>query len=211
MAESVIELAIRASYIGVDVANVSHWHIAGGDADPQDLIDELFGTGNPGFDAGWRGAHTTEYGLHIVHARAVWREGEGYVDDAPVEADLTGRNGTRTGTHPIGAALERTATLYTGQTGRRHRGRIRFCSGWESDIEGQVWVDSSGGALSDTDDFMSTVLMPLYGADGSQDFTIGVFSRASVSGTSQSLDDVFLPVSSYRMRDQLRWLRSRMN
>jgi hypothetical protein len=203
-------MAVRATYLDVDVAWVSHWHIAGGDADPNNLISEVWQTGGGSFDTLWRAAHTSDYHMGIVYGRAIWREGEGFVDDSPVESDLSGRNGTHSNTDAIAPALEQTATLYTGLTGRRHRGRIRFCSGGEADIAGDVWVNSSGKS-SDLRKSALDLLMSLYGSSGSTDFTVGVFSKVDANEGATVLADVFQPVTSYRLREQLRWLRSRMS
>jgi hypothetical protein len=212
VAESVVEVAFRAVIDSVEVANVFHWHTPATANDAEAVLEELSSGPDHAFRNAWLSTVPTQYSLHTVSARSIWREGDGFVDDAPVaDPTITGGGMTATG-DLLSPALTQVATLYTARTGRRHRGRIHFPSGYESQLGGRQWQAGGGGGVISTirQSFLDTML-PLYGASGSTDFTMGIFSKADVAqvGASATLDDVFQPWVSHTLRTDLRYLRTR--
>lgn len=205
-----MEFTVRATLGTIDVANVTHWHIAGGDNDPDHLLDELWGTTSHAFKDAWLLSHSSgNYTARTLYCREVWREGVGFSSAAPVERSITAAGTNADSGDILPSGICQIATLYTPLAGRKWRGRMHFGSGREGSISGQTFDGSTGGLYDKRTLLFSAVLLPLYGVDGTHDFTIGVYSKTAARGTPTVLSDVFQPLTNYRVRPEVHWLRSR--
>lgn len=206
-----MELSLHATYDTVECVNVFHIHPGGGGTEQSAVLEEFWLDGATDFASAWLDANDEAYLLHSVVCRSIWREGDGYLDLSPSSYEGGWGGTSDDGGERLSPAMTQVATIYTGRTGRRHRGRVHFLGGTEGSVNARLWV-VAGSTINHFRGVFMNIIRDQYGEDGSVDFTLGVFSRADVAefgATTAALAEVFQPMTAYALRPDVRWLRSR--
>lgn len=116
-----------------------------------------------------------------------------------------GTTGTATGTSYSGTVAE-CVTLYTGQAGRRKRGRIYFAGGVGNDMAQGQWTSAQTTRTA----ALMTALLARYGEPAApSQFMLGVWSRVIAGPDPPFNSDGFAPVISSTVRTTVRNQRRR--